>query len=169
MAIWGSTVVAVEIPLPEHCCSNGSKPRWVWGPFWLFLAVENPAGPKKDFSYKKMGIWGSTVVPPYALFLQKNIFSTRLAFCMLRTAKKAAKGTRACLRSSSSALATVIQLSTPRRGRFWRCLVSLCAGAVRCTQPTDPPQIVFYAQGYCPGLSDHRRSDSPYSAALTQH
>ena len=62
MGIWGPTVVAVEILLPEHCCSNGSKPRWVWGPFWLFLAVENPAGPKKDFSYKKMGIWGSTVV-----------------------------------------------------------------------------------------------------------
>ena len=95
--------------------------------------------------------------PHMPFFLRKNIFSTRLAFCMLRTAKKAAKGTRACLRSSSSALATVIQLSTPRRGRFWRCLVSLCSGAVRCTQPTDPPQIVFYAQGYCPGLSDHRR------------
>ena len=170
MAIWGSTVVAVEIPLPEHCCSNGSKPRWVWGPFWLFLTVENPAGPKKDFFVKKnghMGVHGCAPICPF--FYKKKYFSTRLAFCMLRTAKKAAKGTRACLRSSSSALATVIQLSTPRRGRFWRCLVSLCSGAVRCTQPTDPPQVVFYAQGYCPGLPDHRRSDSPYSAALTQH
>ena len=74
IAIWRSTVVAVEIPLPEHCCGNGSKPRWVWGAFWLFLAVENPAGPKKAFSYKKMGIWGSTVVPPYALFFTKKIF-----------------------------------------------------------------------------------------------
>ena len=54
--------MAVEIPLPEHCCSNGSKPRWVWGPFWLFLTVENQAGPKKDFFVKKMGIWGSAVV-----------------------------------------------------------------------------------------------------------
>ena len=84
--------------------------------------------------------------PHMPFFYEKNIFSTRLAFCMLRTAKKAAKGTRACLRSSSSALATVIQLSTPHRGRFWRCLVSLCSGAVRCTQPTDPPQVVFYAK-----------------------
>ena len=138
-----------------------------------FLAVVDggkSSWAEKRFFVKKMGIWGSTVVPPYALFLRKkNIFSTRLAFCMLRTAKKAAKGTRACLRSSSSALATVIQLSTPRQGRFWRCLVSLCSCAVRCTQPTDPPQVVFYAQGYCPDPSDHRHSDSPYSGARTQH
>ena len=50
MGIRGSTVVAVEIPLPEHCCSYGSKTGWFWGPFWLFLTVENQAGPKKDFS-----------------------------------------------------------------------------------------------------------------------
>ena len=56
MGIWGSTAVAVEMPLPEHCCGNGSKPRWSWGPFWLFLAVENPAGPKKDFFVKKMDL-----------------------------------------------------------------------------------------------------------------
>ena len=46
-------VVAVEVPLPEHGCSDGSKPRWIWGPLWLFLMVENPAGPKKDFFVKK--------------------------------------------------------------------------------------------------------------------
>ena len=162
--------MAVEILLPEHCCSNGSKPRWVWGPFWLFLTVENPAGPKKDFSLKKWAYGGPRLCPHMPFFFyEKNIFSTRLAFCMLRTAKKSAKGTRACLRSSSSALATVIQLSTPRRGQFWRCLVSLCPGAVRCTQPTDPPGVVFYAKGYCPDPSDHRRSDSPYSAAFPQH
>ena len=127
-------------------------------------------GRKKIFRIKKWAYGGPRLCPHMPFFFTKKIFfSTRLAFCMLRTAKKAAKGTRACLRSSSSALATVIQLSTPRRGRFWRCLVSLCSGAVRCTQPTDPPQVVFYAQGYCPGLSDHRRSDSPYSGALTQH
>ena len=108
-----------------------------------------------------MGVHGCAPICPF--FYEKKYFSTRLAFCMLRTSKKAAKGTRACLRSSSSALATVIQLSTPHRGRFWRCLVSLCSGAVRCTQPTDPPQVVFYAQGYCPGLPDHRHSDSPYT------
>ena len=27
-----------------------AKPRWVWGPFWLFLMVKNQAGLKKDFS-----------------------------------------------------------------------------------------------------------------------
>ena len=88
MGIWGSTVVAVEIPLPEHCCSNGSKPRWVWGSFWLFLAVENPAGPKKDFSYKKMGIWGSTVVPPYALFLRKKYFFDPSCFLYVENSQK---------------------------------------------------------------------------------
>ena len=34
----------IEIPLPEHCCSYaaeyGSKPGWVWGPFWLLLTWE---------------------------------------------------------------------------------------------------------------------------------
>ena len=105
-------------------------------------------GRKKIFRIKNghMGVHGCAPICP---FFTKKYFSTRLAFCMLRTAKKAAKGTRVCLRSSSSALATVIQLSTPHRGRFWRCLVSLCSGAVRCTQPTDPPQVVFYAQGWC--------------------
>ena len=52
MGIWGSTVVAVEILLPEHCCSYGSKPGWFWGPFWLFLTVENQAGAKKIFRKK---------------------------------------------------------------------------------------------------------------------
>ena len=56
------TVVAVEILLPEHCCSYGSKPGWFWASFWLFLTAENQAGPKKDFFVKKMGIWGSTIV-----------------------------------------------------------------------------------------------------------
>ena len=71
MGIWGSTVVAVEIPLPEHCCSNGSKPGWFWGPFWLFLTVENPAGPKKDFSqYLNCHNCG----PPYAHFFYEKIF-----------------------------------------------------------------------------------------------
>ena len=65
--------------------------------------------------------------PHMPFFYKKNIFSTRLAFCMLRTAKKAAKGTRACLRSSSSALATVIQLSTPRRGRSLNSDLRSCA------------------------------------------
>ena len=68
MGIWGSTVVAVEIPLPEHCCGNGSKPRWIWGPFWLFLTVENPAGPKKDFNKKNgcMGVRGcAPICPPF--------------------------------------------------------------------------------------------------------
>ena len=56
------TVVAVEILLPEHCCSYGSKPGWFWASFWLFLTAENQAGPKKVFFVKKMAIWGSTVV-----------------------------------------------------------------------------------------------------------
>ena len=88
MGIWGSTVVAVEIPLPEHCCSNGSKPRWVWGPFWRFLTVENPAGPKKDFFVKKMGIWGSTVVPPYALFYEKKYFFDPPCFLYVENSQK---------------------------------------------------------------------------------
>ena len=29
----GSTV---EVVLPEHCCSYGSQPGCLWGPFWLF-------------------------------------------------------------------------------------------------------------------------------------
>ena len=62
MGIWGFTVVAVEILLPEHCCSYGSKPGWFWASFWLFLTVKNQAGPKKVFFVKKMAIWGSTVV-----------------------------------------------------------------------------------------------------------
>ena len=62
MGIWGSTVVAVEVLLPEHCCSYGSKPGWFWASFWLFLTVKNQDGPKKDFSVKKKGISGSTVV-----------------------------------------------------------------------------------------------------------
>ena len=33
---WGSTVVPVEVLLPEHCCGYGSKPGWFWG---AFLAV----------------------------------------------------------------------------------------------------------------------------------
>jgi hypothetical protein len=69
MGIWGSTVVAVEILLPEHCCSYGSKPGWFWASFWLFLTAENQAGPNKDFLLvKKMGIWGPTVVAVEALF-----------------------------------------------------------------------------------------------------
>ena len=52
-SISGSTVVQVEGPLPEHCCSYGSKPGCLWGPFWLFLAVENQAGPKNIFCKKK--------------------------------------------------------------------------------------------------------------------
>ena len=139
MGIWGSTFVAVEIPLPGHCCSYGSKPGWFWGPFWLFLTVENPAGPKKDFFVKKWAYGRPRLCPHMPIFLQKNICSTRLTFWMLRTAKKPPKGTRVCFCSSSSALATVIQLSTPRRGRFWRSWVSLCTGAMRCTQPADPP------------------------------
>ena len=43
------TVVAVEILLPEHCCSYGSKPGWFWASFWLLLTVKNQAGSKKDF------------------------------------------------------------------------------------------------------------------------
>ena len=148
-----------------------------FGPAGFSTAKNSQKGPQTHLGLLPLlqqcsgnGISTATTVDPHMpIFLQKNICSTRLAFCMLRTAKKAPKGTQACLCSSSSALATVIQLSTPHRGQFWRCLVSLCSGAVRCTQPTDPPQVVFYAQGYCPGLSDHRRSDSPYSAALTQH
>ena len=54
--------MAVEILLPGHCWSYGSKPGWFWASFWLFLAAENQAGPKKDFFVKKMGIWGSMVV-----------------------------------------------------------------------------------------------------------
>ena len=111
-----AAIRSVELLLPEHCCCYGGKLRWAGGPFWLFLAVENPAGPKKDFSYKKKWAYGGPRLCPHMpFFLRKNIFPTRLAFCMLRTAKKAAKGTRACLRSSSSALATVIQLSGSRR------------------------------------------------------
>ena len=53
--------------------------------------------------------------PPCAhFFYQKNICSTRLAFWMLRTAKKPPKGTRVCFRSCSSALATLIPLLTPQ-------------------------------------------------------
>ena len=52
-----STVVAVEILLPEHCCSYGSKPGWFWASFWLFLTVKNQAGPKKIFFVKK-GAYG---------------------------------------------------------------------------------------------------------------
>ena len=55
MGIWGSTVVAVEVPLPEHCCCYGSKPGWFWGPFWLFLAVENQNGPGNFFLKRHMG------------------------------------------------------------------------------------------------------------------
>ena len=39
------TVVAVEILLPEHFCSYGSKPGWFWASFWLFLTVKTQAGP----------------------------------------------------------------------------------------------------------------------------
>ena len=168
----------------KYCCqstaaamANKQNKQQQWkqtqvglGAFLAVLDGGKSSLAEKRFFVKKngyMGVHGCAPICPF--FYEKNVCSTRLAFCMLRAAKKAAKGTRACLRSSSSGLATVIQLSTPRRGRFWRCLVSLCPGAVRCTQPTDPPQIVFYAQGYCPGISDHRRSDSPYSAALTKH
>ena len=61
MDIWGSTAVAVEVLLPERCCSYGSKPGWFLVPFGLFLTVENQAGPKTFFR-KKKGTWGSTVV-----------------------------------------------------------------------------------------------------------
>ena len=49
------------------------------------------------------------------IFLRKNIFPARLVFEPSRTAKKAAKRTRAGFRSCSSALATLIPLSTPDR------------------------------------------------------
>ena len=48
-------------------------------------------------------------------FLRKIIFSTRLVFEPSRTAKKAAKRTRASFRSCSSALAALVQLSTRAR------------------------------------------------------
>ena len=53
--------------------------------------------------------------PICPFFLRKNIFAARLVFEPSRTAKKAAKRTRAGFRSCSSALATLIPLSTPDR------------------------------------------------------
>jgi len=106
----------------------------------------------------------------YPFFLRKNIFSARVVFRPSRTAKKAAKRTWAGFRTCGSALATLLPPSTPRPCRRLRGPGKRgCTGAVRCTQPPDPPGVVFYAKGYCPDPSDHRRSDAPDSVAFTQH
>ena len=50
----GSTVERV---LPEHCCSYGSQPGRLLGPFWLLSTATKQAGAKKHFFVKKMDIW----------------------------------------------------------------------------------------------------------------
>ena len=107
------TVVAVEILLPEHCCSYGSKPRWFWASFWLFLTVKSQAGPKKIFLKKKGHMGAQPWTPICPFFYTKNLFSAQLDFPPSRTAKKAPNPTWACFHCCSSALATVFQLPQP--------------------------------------------------------
>ena len=52
---------------------------------------------------------------PYVHFFNKKIFLRRLDFYPSRRAKKAPKATRVGFRSCSSALATLVPLSTPKR------------------------------------------------------
>ena len=106
----GSTV---ELLLPEHCCCYGGKLGCLWRPFWLFSTYKKQDRSKKYFFRKKKGIWGHNRGPPYAhFFYTKNLFSAQLDFPPSTTAKKAPKLTWACFHCCSSALATLIQLST---------------------------------------------------------
>ena len=148
------------------CRENSERPRLgpLSGHFWGV----NFGTPIKKFGPLLGPSRGKICHMP--IFLRKTIFSARLVFWSSRTAKKAAKRTRAGFRTCGSVLAALLPPSTPglcrrlggpgKRG---------CTGALRCTQPTDPPWVMFYAKGYCQDPSDHRHSDSPYSAAFTQH
>ena len=40
----------VELVLPEPCCSYGSQPGWLLGPFWPFSTAKKQAGAKNIFS-----------------------------------------------------------------------------------------------------------------------
>ena len=126
-------------------------------------------GRKKIFRIKKWAYGGPRLCPHMPFFYEKFFFSTRLAFCMLRTAKKAAKGTRACLRSSSSALATVIQLSTPPPGPILEVfgkLVPWCRSVHTAHRPAGGRVL---CQGVLPGpvrppTQRFSRLRSPYPA-----
>ena len=52
----GSAAFGVPGPervLPEHCCSYGSQPGRLLGPFWLFSTAKKQAGAKNIFPLKK--------------------------------------------------------------------------------------------------------------------
>ena len=63
----------IEVPSPEHFCSNGSEPGWVLGPFWLPLTAAIQAGLKKIKFRKKNGGYTKTRLPGsffYPIFFQ---------------------------------------------------------------------------------------------------
>ena len=65
--VQGSTVERV---LPEHCCSYGSQPGRLLGPFWLLWTAKKQAGAKNIFSLKKWtyGTYGLPTGPKVGQF-----------------------------------------------------------------------------------------------------
>ena len=69
----GSTV---ELLLPEHCCCYRSKPRCLWGSFWLFSTYKKQAGSNKYFFFVKKWACGGTTVDHHMpiCFYEKSFF-----------------------------------------------------------------------------------------------
>ena len=105
-----------------------------------------------------------------SIFLTKKYFFAPACFLAVENSQKGPKSRPGWLPYLQQCSGNTRSTVNPGPGpRTRRSQPPPHAGAVQCTQPADPPEIVFYAQGYYPGPPDHQRSGAPYSAAFTQH